>query len=144
MSHGKGKKWNWTLFYRTTKPEVIIEIIPHNKQRYETVGDWKRNKNGTLIIKVSDMGDKRYAMLVAIHELVETLLCEHDGVKEEDVTAFDIAFEKKRKLGNEDEPGDSQKAPYRKQHAVATIVEKLMCKKLGCNWQKYNDVVNSL
>ena len=126
------------------KHEVVIDIIPHKQQRYETVGDWKRDKNGTLVIKVSDMGDKRYAMLVAIHELVETLLCEHDGVKEEDVTAFDIAFEKKRKPGNVDEPGDDRKAPYRRQHCIATAVERLLCAELGIAWKDYDDAVNAL
>ena len=126
------------------KHEVVIDIIPHKKQRYETVGDWKRDKNGTLVIKVSDMGDKRYAMLVAIHELVETLLCERDGVLEENVTAFDIAFEKKRKPGNVDEPGDDVNAPYVRQHCIATAVERLLCAELGLAWDDYDSAVNAL
>ena len=125
-------------------PEVVIEIIPHKKQRYETVGDWKRNKHGTLEIKVSDMGDKRYAMLVAVHELIETLLCEHDGVDEKDVTAFDVAFESCRMPGNADEPGDDPKAPYVRQHCVATAVERLLAAELGVSWNEYDKKVNSL
>ena len=63
---------------------------------------------------------------------------------EEDVTAFDEAFEKARKPGNVDEPGDDPKAPYRKQHLIATGVEKLMAAELGVDWKAYDKKVNEL
>lgn len=124
-------------------PEIVINIIPHKEHRYiGTCGDWFRDENKTLVVNVSDMGDKRYAMCVAIHEIVEALLCEHDGVKEEDVTRFDMEFEASRT--NDDEPGDNQKSPYARQHCIATAVERLLCAELGLAWNDYDGAVNAL
>ena len=121
--------------------KIIIETIPGNMQRYKTPGDWFRDKDGTLHIKVSCMGNQDYEVLVAIHELVETLLCEHRGIKEEDIADFDIKFEENRKEGNEDEPGDDDAAMYRAEHLFATGIEKLMASELGVNWNAYSKAV---
>lgn len=129
-----------------TLPRTLatIQVLPHHNQRYDTVGDYYRDEYGELIVRVSDMGNDKLVWLVAIHELIEVLICEHDGVKEKDITKFDIAFEKARKPGNTDEPGDDEKAPYRKQHLIATAVEKLLCAELGVSWKAYDDAVNAL
>jgi len=123
---------------------VNIKIIPHSKQRYPTCGDWFYDANSNLQIRVSEMSDGRYEQLVALHELVEAELCDQDGVDEADVTAFDVAFEKRRVAGNDDEPGDDPNAPYYKQHQMATAMEKLMAVTLGVNWQEYEKEINSL
>ena len=44
--------------------KITIDTIPHNQQRYPTVGDWAFDSNGNLIIAVSDLGDWRYNALV--------------------------------------------------------------------------------
>lgn len=142
--------------------KAIIETIPHEQQVYETCGDWRfengsglpmtqkaamqniDNNDSVLRIRVSKLGDYRYEMLIAVHELVETLMCVHDGVQVEDVDAFDKAFEAARDDGNEDEPGDDPKAPYVRQHCVATAVERLLCSELGCNWDKYCRLILAL
>jgi len=123
----------------------LITTIPHRSQDYPTVGNWSVKQPYKLgMIEVSRMDDWRYCMLVALHELVELVLCLNDGIKEEEVTKFDIAFEKKRKAGNTAEPGNVRKAPYYKQHQFATKLEKLFAKQLGVNWDKYDKVVNKL
>jgi len=100
--------------------------------RYVTSGDWEII--GDLVsITVADYGMKdENAFLVALHELVESYLCLKDGVSDESVTKFDIE--------NPDlpEPGDSPDAPYHKQHAVATFVERVVCGALGINWDEHN------
>src|ERR1700730_8034346 len=48
----------------------IIETVPHQKQRYETVGDWQWDGD-TLKISVSDLGNWKYEMAIAYHELRE-------------------------------------------------------------------------
>ena len=83
-------------------------------------------------------------MLVAVHELVEVLLCKHRGITAAKVDAFDKAFEKARKPGNEDEPGDDPKAPYRKEHFFATNIEALLSAELGVDWAKYEREINDL
>ncbi len=132
---------------RTLRPfsfsQVIITTIPHKHQRYPTVGDWYV-KNKTLFVIVSKMGNKRYELLVAVHELIEKILCEHRGITQKKVDAFDRAFEKARKPGNEDEPGFDPRAPYREEHKFATRIELLLANELGIDWQKYDKKICSL
>ena len=123
--------------------KIRIDSIPHGRQRYPTVGDWFY-RGDTLVVRVSKMSDPRYEQLVALHELVEVLLCKKRGITQKSVDAFDKAFEKARKPGNVDEPGDDPKAPYRKEHFFATNVERLMAAELGVDWNKYAVEVESL
>lgn len=110
--------------------KIIIEVVPHNTQRYNTIGDWQWFGE-TLQIKVSDMGDWRKEMLVGIHELVETLLCKKSGITEEEVDNFDLSHPKLH------EPGDSCLAPYHIQHMVAIQVEEILIDKLGIIEEDY-------
>ena len=68
--------------------KVTIEVIPNNQQRYSTCGDWQWDGDN-LTISVSKMGDWRYEMLVAFHELAECLICRHRGIQQEQVDDFD-------------------------------------------------------
>ena len=123
---------------------IIIATIPHLKQAYPTVGDWRRDAEGNLRIFVSEeIGDK-YALLVAIHELIEVSLCEDRGITVDQVDAFDKNFEANREPGNFDEPGDAPDAPYRKEHFFATSLERLMCAELGCDWEEYEKTLMAL
>src|SRR5215475_7195724 len=125
--------------------KTIIETIDHKDQRYPTVGDWYFDEHGNLVIRVSKMSDPRYEMLVAVHELVEVLQCQRDGVSQESVDQFDKAFEEKRAKGElkdeNAEPGDEPDAPYHEQHCLATSVERLLAYSLGVNWSQYADEV---
>lgn len=124
--------------------QVIAQVIPHKWQEYETVGNWKILGSGLIALLISDMGDFRYNILVLVHELIETILCKHRGIKEFDVTDFDIKFEERRKLGletDEAEPGDDKKAPYYKEHQFATKIERMLAKQLGVSWKQYDQAV---
>lgn len=124
--------------------KITIETIPHDQQRYPTVGDWMWEPSGDLTIKVSELGDWRYNALVGLHELVEVLKCKHDGVTQESVDAFDIAYEKARAEDDDSEPGDSPDAPYKAQHCLATGIERILAAELGVDWKAYDDAVMSL
>lgn len=124
--------------------KIIIETIPHQQQRYTTVGDWHYEVDGTLHIKVSELSDKRREQLVAIHELVEVVLCEHAGVTQAIVDEFDKQFEQNRLPGNEDEPGDDPRAPYGPQHCIATGVERTLAACLEVNWKDYESELEAL
>jgi hypothetical protein len=124
--------------------KIQVKTIQHKEQRYETVGDWWWDKKNTLQIRVSEMSNPKYEQLVALHEIVEALLCDDAGVAEEDVTAFDIAFEKIRPPGDESEAGDSKSAPYYHQHQVATMLEQMFAIQLNVRWSDYEKEVNSL
>lgn len=128
---------------KNNAPEIRIKFIPHNRQNYPTVGDW-RYKKGVLFIYVSLMSDWRYEVCVAVHELVEVLLCKQRGITVAEVDAFDKAYEKKRKPGDDSEPGDHKDAPYRREHFFASNIEALLSAELGIDWEKYEEEINSL
>jgi hypothetical protein len=126
---------------------VTIDIIPHADQRYDTVGDWlfkKLYSSEYLTITVSDMNNSDYEFLVGIHELIEAYLCHKRGIKESDVTAFDIEFEKNRPAGDTSEPGNHPDAPYRAEHIFASRIERMVADEIGVDWELYDKTVNEL
>lgn len=127
--------------------EINIKIIPHKKQRYETVGDYYYDNDGILQIRVSDMGNEMYHKMVIIHELIEEALTKHKGITEQEITDFDLYYESRRKQGlvpEFSEPGFDKNAPYRDQHAFASSVEYGMCAMAGLDFMEYDHAVNEL
>jgi hypothetical protein len=127
--------------------KIQLKTIPHSKQRYPTCGDWIFNKDGSLSIVVSRMDPIDYSFLVAVHELIEAWLCQKRGIAEDDVTAFDLQFEREREQGKhspDEEPGNDRRAPYWREHQFATRIERLIAKELGVNWKIYDDTVTNL
>lgn len=125
---------------------IDIQFIPHDDQRYDTVGDWWTDING-LHIRVSCMGHTRYEFLVALHELIEAFSCLWAKIDEQAVTDFDLKFEEERGMGlhsDEAEPGDDKNAPYRRQHQFATLVERMTAYFLSVNWDHYEEIINKL
>jgi hypothetical protein len=122
-----------------------IETIPHESQRYPTVGDYWLDENGIEQIRVSEMMDWRYEVLVAVHEIVEMALTRHRSIAEEAITEFDIKFEqdKERELVS-GEAGDNVNAPYREEHFFATNLERLFAAELGVDWFEYDRYVDAL
>lgn len=114
---------------------VRIEVIEHSQQRYDTPGDWTFEAD-TLVVRVSRMSKPIYGWLVAVHELVEALLCCIAGVTAEEVDDFDQLCGR--------EPGDNPFAPYHKEHVAAEMVERLVAFLAGVNWREYDLEVNSL
>lgn len=117
--------------------------IPHKKQRYSTCGDWKGSLKH-IVISVSRMKNLDYCFLIFIHEVIEAWLCLKRGITEEQVTAFDIAYEAQRTEDNESEPGDDRDAPYRKEHQFATKIEHMLAEEIGINWEEYEKALDSL
>lgn len=131
--------------------KVDITTISHKNHRYPTVGDWRwhaKGKDEFLTIEVSDTGNEDYNFLLSVHELLEAYLCKRDGIKEEDVTNFDIHFEEMRTafpdLVGDMEPGDHDNAPYQKQHKIASMMEKWLADNMKIDWEAYNKTVNEL
>jgi hypothetical protein len=127
---------------------ISIKIIPHNEQRYETVGDWQFTSEGDLIISISKMDNWKYETLVAIHELIEVVLCKDRNITDESVIAFDKKFEEMRlaypDIIGDDEPGNHPKAPYVNEHNKATMVEVMMAQELKVDWSEYDKTVQAL
>ncbi len=115
---------------------ILIKTIPHDEQRYDTVGDWEDRE--ILYISVSRLGNWRYEAAVAIHELVEALGCRDKGITSEQVDAFDNAYD------GDGEPGHDPQAPYHKQHEFATMIERQIIDMFGLDWEQYDAAVSAL
>lgn len=127
--------------------KIVIEFIPHETQRYSTIGDWFWDEDGVLQIKVSQLPNdpkKLKALAIALHELFETGLCIDQGITQEEVDRFDMAYEKTRPEGDESEPGDQLEAPYRDQHCFATAMERMFIAACGISWAEYEKDIGSL
>jgi hypothetical protein len=111
---------------------IEINDIPPCANRYVTAGDWIVLPDGSLRITATEYGNENGAFLVALHELVEAWLCVKAGIREEDVSAWDIAHP------DAEEPAEAEGSPYRKQHDTALVVERAVCEALGLDWDAHN------
>ena len=128
--------------------KIMIEIIPHKNQRYDTAGDWQLDidpadpdwpKGGELLtIRVSDTGDWKSNMLVAIHELAEAVLCKAHGVTGEQVDAWDMGPGRAMK-----EPGNDHRAPHFNEHSVAEYIEHALAREL-ISWPEHEKNLDKL
>jgi hypothetical protein len=126
---------------------ILIETVPHHKNRNDQVGDYRYLEDGTLYITVSDLKDKSMESLVAIHELWEVLTTEAKGITEEEITDYDAYYEKKRAMGFVEpntENGFARDCIYKEQHTKATAIEMILAAELGVDWVEYDKKVNSL
>lgn len=126
-------------------PRIICESIPHSEQRYDTCGDYVEEYDEWYFTISKMKAD--YEFLVLMHELTEWYLTQKRGIKEQDITKFDIKFEEDRAKGlhNEiEEPGFHKDAPYINEHKFATKIEKLLAKELGINWNEYDKTILKL
>jgi len=113
--------------------KINIQPIPQSQQRYDTWGDWFYDEAGALQIRVSEQFGtaldpaecENHQFLIALHELIEVWLCKQRGVTQEQVDSFDFNFK------GEGEPGDDPKAPYRREHRFAMLIEHLVAHELG-------------
>jgi hypothetical protein len=116
---------------------IVLQTIPHDAMRYSTAGDWYW-KNGELIVECPEHGENLdSAFLLLLHELVEAWLCHRKGIAEEDVSGWDLAHP------DLCEPAEGRGSPYRAEHEVAIIVEKIVCAARGIVWEDHNDWVAS-
>ena len=125
--------------------KINIETVPHDQQRYPTVGDYWEDPDGMVQVRVSEMEDWRYVILVAVHELVEMMLTRHRSISEQVISEYDMRFEKARELGEvTGEPGDATDSPYRREHFFATNLERLLAAELAVDWAVYEHYVDHL
>lgn len=122
---------------------VESKTIPYSEQRYPTCGDYWMDENG-VHFRINSMGNEDYEFLVQIHEMVEEHLTRRKGLKEPDIMAFDLMWEKEReegKHGENEEPGHDPRAPYNKEHVLAENIERLLAHHMGISWPEYEKAV---
>lgn len=122
--------------------KIVIESIPHNTHRYNTIGDYWEDSNGVLQVRVSALGDERKEVLIAIHEVIEFFLCRARNIKEPDILAWDKAVPDSSPYASD--PGHDPSAPYHREHVFAECVERLVAFELGVNWQEYEKAIDAL
>lgn len=113
---------------------VHIKSIPHEKQRYETQGDYFE-KNGEIFIVVDEEKDPRFEFLCALHEFIESHLTMFKGIKWEDIDEYDQMLDGTYPSL---QPGEQINAPYRHEHVLADAIERMVCEDLGITWEEYN------
>jgi hypothetical protein len=136
---------------------INVIVIPHEHQRYNTVGDWwfqdyvgANGPTQSLEIRVSQMSDWRHEMAIALHEQYEALLCYNKNISDKYVTAFDVAFEIHKKTSGAyppksmAEPGDDPAAPYYAEHAKALVVEYMFLADTDVVRYLYNEELDQL
>ena len=126
--------------------KTIIKNVDVKDQRYPTLGDYYLT-NTERIFSISNTGRSLYDDLILIHELVEEVLTRNKGIKEEDITKYDLEFEKKVELGvisGSSEPGEQLDCPYRREHILAETIERLILNHLGEDFNEYNNKLNNL
>jgi hypothetical protein len=129
--------------------EIHIKTVPHENQAYSTAGNYWYDEEGILQVRVSNMNNKKFEFLVALHELVEQFITEnHDPeITEQEITNFDLYYEERRKQGlvpENSEPGFDEHAPYRNQHCISQGVEMIVAGIIGVDWMEYDRTVMSL
>ena len=111
--------------------KIVFDV---EKQRYDTVGDYEET-NDEIIIKILKLSTAAQ-VAVAIHELVEVILCKLTGIDLQAIDKFDIEYEDARSKNIkapcgcviQAEPGNDIHAPYYKQHQIATKFEyEILC-----------------
>ena len=117
---------------------IDIRTIDHKIHRYPSVGDYFVGANGRIMIQVSNLGNWKEEILIALHELVEYALVLDRGISIEEIDLWDINFK------GEGEPGDDSKSPYHKEHIFATNIEREMALALGVSWSDYENNINKL
>lgn len=123
--------------------KVSITVIPHDQQRYNTVGDYQ-TINGDTEIRVSEMGNPSEELAIGLHELVESHLCKLAGISDEQIDMFDLWYEENCEEGWPAEPGDHPDCPYYKQHQFASIVERMFIRESGVNWNEYDNRITAM
>ena len=118
--------------------KISIRTVPHERQRYDTAGDYFLGPDSWVCIQVSDLGNWKKEFLVAVHELIEFGLVLNKGISIQEIDLWDIKFD------GEGEPGDDPKSPYHHEHIYATTVERDLACELGVDWEEYDNCLSKL
>lgn len=119
---------------------IYITVVPHAQQRYDTVGDWTVDGRD-WIITVSDTGNWKANVLIALHELVEMTLCFDRGITAQQVDNFDLKWISHNGIA---EPGNDPQCPYEEQHRRASMIEGYVRQWLNLDLREYYKLIDDL
>jgi hypothetical protein len=113
---------------------IVIDIIDHADQRYNTLGDYWTDSTGTIQLRVSRMRDPNSERAVILHELFELFACLSAGVDLTAIDRFDMRWKPRRDI---EEPGEDPRAPYFIQHQHAMAAERHYTATVGLPWVEH-------
>ena len=117
-----------------TFKEINIRFIEHNKQRYDTLGDYWETPT-SIEFRISILPKYCYSFFVLLHELWEKFRNDVLGITDKSVDKFDIDHPEL------DDPGLSLEAPYHKTHMEADAIERIAVVMAGEDWIKYEEAI---
>jgi len=117
----------------------IIVTKPKDMRLNVDGADWYFDAKGDLIVKICPMSGWKFEALLGIHEAVEALMCKSNGVTVKQVDDFDQIYDLEHPLDDDSEAGDDPRAPYEREHCLATSIERILCAELGVHWKIYDD-----
>ena len=122
---------------------IDIQVIENSQHRPGISGaDWFYTKEGDLKVRVSKMSDWRYEVCLALHEVVEAILCKYNGIAYTVVDEFDRPYEEAK--DDVTNTGDITNCPYRKEHCLATAAERIVAAELDVPWKEYDDELSRI
>lgn len=118
--------------------EIEIKFSDKEEMRYYTWDDYFK-QGDKMIFQILRKEREIYTRITLIHALIEQTLCTEKGITPDDVDKFDFWFENEYTCLIK-EPGDHPRCPYREEHYFADMVDHMICKHLGID---FNDYLNS-
>lgn len=126
--------------------DIIIKAIPNkeiSKREGFTGADWWFDKEGNLQVRVAkEINDWREECCLALHEMVEAIICKHVGVPTREVDDFDREYQKNHMVDLNG--GDESNCPYRIPHSFATSAERMVAGVLNVFWNSYDRKIGGL
>jgi hypothetical protein len=118
---------------------VVIDTVALTDMRnFPQCGDWHFDGE-CLTVKVAANGDWRSEMCIAVHEIVEALLCRTQDIPETAIDDFDRSW---RPHSGLDEAGADPAAPYYMAHMSAMSLEHHLATVFGLPWARHEALID--
>jgi hypothetical protein len=120
--------------------DIVVKFIPIEEQRYNTAGDYWEDEDN-IHFRITKQENKQSEIAILLHEITEFFLTRERGLTEREITEYDLAWETLHNQGftQADEPGNEPGCPYKDEHDISLIIERIFCMAAGINWQKHDE-----
>lgn len=119
---------------------IVMTTVDVGKHRYPSADDYTdpviKDDEIKFATTIINMGNSDYEFLVFMHAITEQYLCWKHGIKDKEITKFDMDHPEL------DDPGNSPDAPYNHEHEIATEVEALLSQELRVSWIEYEKTID--
>ena len=123
---------------------INIRTVPNEEIKLRkgfTGCDWWWDGDLLTVMVASELPWEE-AMVLAMHETSEAIICKKTGITHEMVDAYDRDFKDNNAV--DVAAGDYPDAPYKIPHHFATAIERIMCGAMNVDWKPYDDRLSAL